>query len=212
MCASAAGRGWWPRAAVTRPTWRSSRSASRTVCRLTPYCAHSSCSPGKEPENSPCSRRARRSSRTCCHSGTFPRGARGRTGGVMAGSRWVPIRFSAPSTCCPDISGGNVRTLWYPMRGREVMQVEVLSTDELGDRSYVVHDGSVAVVVDPQRDIDRVQRCLTAADVAASLILETHIHNDYVTGGYQLPRPTAARYARDPAHPAALYPPPPPPR
>ena len=84
------------------------------------------------------------------------------------------------------------------------MQVEVLSTDELGDRSYVVHDGSVAVVVDPQRDVDRVERYLTAAGVAASLILETHIHNDYVTGGYQLARRTGARYAVNAADPVAF--------
>ena len=40
------------------------------------------------------------------------------------------------------------------------MQVEVLATEELGDRSYVVHDGQVAVVVDPQRDIDRIEAVL----------------------------------------------------
>ena len=84
------------------------------------------------------------------------------------------------------------------------MQVEVLSTDELGDRSYVVHDGSVAVVVDPQRDIDRVERCLTAAGVAATLILETHIHNDYVTGGFQLAQRTGARYGVNAADPVAF--------
>jgi glyoxylase-like metal-dependent hydrolase (beta-lactamase superfamily II)/rhodanese-related sulfurtransferase len=84
------------------------------------------------------------------------------------------------------------------------MQVEVLSTDELGDRSYVVHDGSVAVVVDPQRDIDRVGRYLTAVGVAASLILETHIHNDYVTGGYQLAQRTGARYGVNAADPVAF--------
>lgn len=84
------------------------------------------------------------------------------------------------------------------------MQVEVVRTDELGDRSYVVHDGSVAVVVDPQRDIDRVERYLTAAGVAASLILETHIHNDYVTGGYQLAQRTGARYAVNAADPVAF--------
>jgi len=84
------------------------------------------------------------------------------------------------------------------------MQVEVLSTDELGDRSYVVHDGSVAVVVDPQRDIDRVERYLTAAGVAATLILETHIHNDYVTGGYQLVQRTGARYGVNAADPVAF--------
>ncbi len=31
-----------------------------------------------------------------------------------------------------------------------------IDTPTLGDRSYLAHDGSVAVVVDPQRDIDRV--------------------------------------------------------
>jgi glyoxylase-like metal-dependent hydrolase (beta-lactamase superfamily II)/rhodanese-related sulfurtransferase len=84
------------------------------------------------------------------------------------------------------------------------MQIEVLSTEELGDRSYVVDDGGVAVIVDPQRDIDRVERYLTAAGVAASLILETHIHNDYVTGGYQLARRTGARYGVNTADPVAF--------
>src|SRR5260370_20748975 len=90
------------------------------------------------------------------------------------------------------------------MSVREVMHIQVVSTDELGDRSYVVHDGSVAVVVDPQRDIDRVDRHLPGAGVAASLILETHIHNDYVTGGYQLARRTGARYGVNTADPVAF--------
>ena len=37
-----------------------------------------------------------------------------------------------------------------------MVRVEVIETSELGDRSYVVHDGEVAFVIDPQRDIDRV--------------------------------------------------------
>jgi hydroxyacylglutathione hydrolase len=84
------------------------------------------------------------------------------------------------------------------------MQVEVLSTDELGDRSYLVHDGSVAVVVDPQRDIDRVERLLADAGVAVDLVVETHIHNDYVTGGYQLAQRARARYAVNAADPVAF--------
>lgn len=40
------------------------------------------------------------------------------------------------------------------------MHIEVIATEELGDRSYVVHDGSAAVVVDPQRDLDRVEQLL----------------------------------------------------
>ena len=32
--------------------------------------------------------------------------------------------------------------------------VIAIDTPSLGDRSYLVHDGAVAFVVDPQRDID----------------------------------------------------------
>ena len=36
------------------------------------------------------------------------------------------------------------------------MNVSIIETSGLGDRSYLATDGEVAVVVDPQRDIDRV--------------------------------------------------------
>ena len=74
------------------------------------------------------------------------------------------------------------------------LSVTVIETSELGDRSYVVHDGGVAVVVDPQRDLDRVEQVLADVGVRCELVLETHIHNDYVTGGYELARRTGARY------------------
>jgi glyoxylase-like metal-dependent hydrolase (beta-lactamase superfamily II)/rhodanese-related sulfurtransferase len=74
------------------------------------------------------------------------------------------------------------------------MQLEIISTEELGDRSYVVHDGAVAVVIDPQRDLDRVTTLLDRLGLTPSLVLESHIHNDYVTGGYELARRSDARY------------------
>ncbi|MBE7190427.1 MBL fold metallo-hydrolase [Jatrophihabitans endophyticus] len=74
------------------------------------------------------------------------------------------------------------------------MQVEVISTEELGDRSYVVHDGSSALVIDPQRDIDRVEALIERLGVTVEIVCETHIHNDYVTGGYELARRAGARY------------------
>jgi hydroxyacylglutathione hydrolase len=40
------------------------------------------------------------------------------------------------------------------------LTIIALETPSLGDRSYVVHDGEVAFVVDPQRDIDRVLELL----------------------------------------------------
>ena len=64
--------------------------------------------------------------------------------------------------------------------------VEVLETSELGDRSYVVHDGRTAVVVDPQRDVDRIEQVLSEQGLTLAAVAETHIHNDYVSGGLAL--------------------------
>ncbi|HEU4337095.1 MAG TPA: MBL fold metallo-hydrolase [Nocardioides sp.] len=69
-----------------------------------------------------------------------------------------------------------------------------IETPTLGDRSYLVHDGEVAFVVDPQRDIDRVLDLLEEHAVRLTHVLETHIHNDYVTGGLALAERTGALY------------------
>ncbi|NYI80912.1 MBL fold metallo-hydrolase [Nocardioides panzhihuensis] len=72
--------------------------------------------------------------------------------------------------------------------------VRTLETPSLGDRTYVVHDGEIALVIDPQRDIDRVLEVLEADEVRLTHVFETHIHNDYVTGGLALARATGAAY------------------
>lgn len=72
--------------------------------------------------------------------------------------------------------------------------VSVLATSSLGDRSYLASDGQVAVVVDPQRDIDRILYLAGAAGVRITHVVETHIHNDYVSGGLELARTTGAHY------------------
>jgi glyoxylase-like metal-dependent hydrolase (beta-lactamase superfamily II)/rhodanese-related sulfurtransferase len=69
-----------------------------------------------------------------------------------------------------------------------------IETPSLGDRSYLVHDGHVAFVVDPQRDIDRVTDLLAEHHVRLTHVFETHIHNDYVTGGLALAKATGAAY------------------
>jgi hydroxyacylglutathione hydrolase len=78
------------------------------------------------------------------------------------------------------------------------MRIQTLETPELGNRSYVVDDGDVSVVIDPQRDLDRLEPLLDA-DVA--MVLETHVHNDYVTGGWALARRTGAPYGVNAADP-----------
>jgi glyoxylase-like metal-dependent hydrolase (beta-lactamase superfamily II)/rhodanese-related sulfurtransferase len=75
-----------------------------------------------------------------------------------------------------------------------VFDVQTIETPGLGDRSYLVDDGEVAVVVDPQRDIDRVLDLVARRDVRVTHVVETHVHNDYVTGGPELARRTGAAY------------------
>lgn len=74
------------------------------------------------------------------------------------------------------------------------MEVITIETTGLGDRSYIAHDGAVALVVDPQRDIDRVIAAARYAGVTITHVAETHIHNDYVSGGLDLASRSGARY------------------
>ncbi|WP_122261466.1 MBL fold metallo-hydrolase [Ornithinimicrobium cerasi] len=80
------------------------------------------------------------------------------------------------------------------IRATDEVRILVLETPSLGDRSYLAHDSEVALVVDPQRDIDRVLRLAEDEGVRITHVLETHIHNDYVTGGLALAEATGAAY------------------
>lgn len=72
------------------------------------------------------------------------------------------------------------------------MEITTVRTSGLGDSTYVlIHDGQ-AVVVDPQRDIDRFVPVLDQAGAELRYVLETHIHNDYVSGGRELAALTGA--------------------
>ncbi|WP_214366717.1 MBL fold metallo-hydrolase [Pseudonocardia sp. H11422] len=75
-----------------------------------------------------------------------------------------------------------------------MITVVPIETPGLGDRTYLAHDGDVALVVDPQRDYDRVLAVAAEAGVRITHVVETHIHNDYVTGGLALAREVGAAY------------------
>ena len=81
------------------------------------------------------------------------------------------------------------------------IQIININTPTLGDRGYIAHDGKTALVVDPQRDIDRVEKILTDNNLSLGAVVETHMHNDYVSGGLVLARKYQANYitsAEDP--------------
>jgi glyoxylase-like metal-dependent hydrolase (beta-lactamase superfamily II)/rhodanese-related sulfurtransferase len=75
-----------------------------------------------------------------------------------------------------------------------MIEIVSIDTPALGDRSYLATDGRAALVVDPQRDIDRVLAAAAGRGVRITHVFETHIHNDYVSGGLALARVTGAAY------------------
>jgi hydroxyacylglutathione hydrolase len=66
----------------------------------------------------------------------------------------------------------------------------------LGHLSSLIADetSGVAAVVDPRRDIDCYLAAARDADVRISHVVETHLHNDYVSGGRDLAALTGARH------------------
>ncbi|GAB3267981.1 rhodanese-like domain-containing protein [Arthrobacter pigmenti] len=81
------------------------------------------------------------------------------------------------------------------------MDVITIDTPQLGDRSYLIHDGTSALVIDPQRDTDRLEAAVRDAGVKITHVAETHIHNDYVTGGLMLAKAHGADYLVNAADP-----------
>lgn len=63
------------------------------------------------------------------------------------------------------------------------MRVHQLPTRSLGDHSYLVVHDSLGVLVDPQRDTARFLQAASDRGVSIVAVFETHLHNDYVSGG-----------------------------
>ncbi|MGP4086530.1 MBL fold metallo-hydrolase [Streptomyces sp. KR55] len=72
--------------------------------------------------------------------------------------------------------------------------VDTIEVPGLGNRGYVAGGAHGAVVVDPPRDVDRVIAAAARRGVRITHVVETHVHNDYVTGGLELARVTGASY------------------
>ena len=85
-----------------------------------------------------------------------------------------------------------------------MIDVVRIETPTLGDRSYLVHDGEVGLVVDPQRDIDRITALAARLGVRITHVAETHMHNDYVSGGLALSRACGASYLVTAAEPVSF--------
>ena len=78
------------------------------------------------------------------------------------------------------------------------MEVLSIRTPSLGDATYIAVHGRHAVIIDPQRDIGRFTDELDERGLTLTHVLETHMHNDYISGGKDL----AASHAADLVMPA----------
>ena len=74
------------------------------------------------------------------------------------------------------------------------MQVVTIEVPHLGNHSHLVHDGRVGVVIDAPHDHRPVERAAEGAGIDIVAVAETHIHNDYVSGGFRLSRRHRAEY------------------
>ncbi|MCM1967951.1 rhodanese-like domain-containing protein [Streptomyces sp. G1] len=74
-------------------------------------------------------------------------------------------------------------------------EIEVLTTASLGDTSYLLVSGDEAALVDPQRDSWGLVESCTSRGVRIRYVLETHVHNDYVSGALEVRAATGATVA-----------------
>ena len=72
------------------------------------------------------------------------------------------------------------------------MHVESFLTRGLGDTSYLLASGDESLIVDPQRDVGPVLAAARAHAVRVTRVVETHVHNDYVSGALELRAATGA--------------------
>jgi hydroxyacylglutathione hydrolase len=76
------------------------------------------------------------------------------------------------------------------------MQIRQFRVEGLGHLSTLVADDSagVAAFVDPRRDVDVYLAAARELDVRITHVVETHLHNDYVSGGRDLAALTGSRH------------------
>ena len=73
------------------------------------------------------------------------------------------------------------------------MDTEILRTRGLGNSTYLLGSDGDALVVDPPRDAWRVREILERRGWRLRMVVETHVHNDYLSGALELVSSERAR-------------------
>ena len=98
------------------------------------------------------------------------------------GERVVILGASAPLIPLVDVvSSGAVRVVPFEVPG-------------LGNRTYIAVSGNLAILVDPPRDVDALLGFVGDNGWSVTHIVDTHIHNDYVSGGLAAARLSGGEY------------------
>ena len=66
------------------------------------------------------------------------------------------------------------------------MDIEIILTPGLGNATYLLASDGEAIVVDPPRDAWRVTAVADARGWRLTHVVETHVHNDYLSGALEL--------------------------
>ena len=93
------------------------------------------------------------------------------------------------------------------IQARQVGQLEISeSTDEagnslvvfsfvsLGNRCYLVKNGRDCLIIDPPLSNWRILQYLSEKRLSVSAVFDTHIHNDYISGGFDIAETLGASY------------------
>ena len=94
------------------------------------------------------------------------------------------IRASGAAPLTPltdDVVAGDTRVVPFEVPG-------------LGNRTYIAVTGTSALLVDPPRDVDSLLGFIRDSGWDVSHVLDTHVHNDYVSGGLAAARLSGAEY------------------
>jgi hydroxyacylglutathione hydrolase len=72
-------------------------------------------------------------------------------------------------------------------------EIQVFPTTTLGNNTYLLAVGRDAALVDPQRDAWRFLAAAHSRGLTIRYVLETHVHNDYVSGALEIRAATEAQ-------------------
>ena len=72
------------------------------------------------------------------------------------------------------------------------MDIEIFATPGLGDTSYLIASDGEAALVDPQRDAWRFLAAAEQRGWRVTQVIETHVHNDYLSGALETRAATGA--------------------